>query len=70
MSETPMNVAVCVSWKTDVMPVPSFFYYHKGCYDLGTARLSNQSVREFPARDISVSACCAWCRKKIREDRA
>lgn len=55
--------AVCVSWKTDNMPVPAFLSCHADCYEAwrATTELPIVEVHVTPLTEMAHTATCVSC---------
>lgn len=59
---------ICVAWKTDVMPVSSYCYYHEGCYNPQTDARANRRIRTVASSDVSLHAQCSACGGALRKE--
>jgi hypothetical protein len=57
----------CVAWKTEVMPVFAYWYYHEGCYDpYAHQRFGKEiEVREVAVADLLGHADCCGCHESL-----
>ncbi len=60
------ELVICVAWKTEVMPVYAYVYYHAACYD-SSEIWPDQQVSELPVSEAG-HAICPYCWRVIREE--
>lgn len=59
--------AVCISWKSENMPVPAFLSCHAECFHQWRARTSLPitEVHVTPLEEMAIDAECAYCGEAI-----